>query len=154
MTGSNLLTWSAAGLMGVGAICPLCAATAADAGPGGVSVDPATRVAVASLPNSEPLREIAPAPAGDSTRVRLAIEGMTCGSCATTARIILRRIRGVYDAEVSYDSAGAVVLYDADLTGPETFIAELARMAGYEASVVGEPERLQDRPGREEGPGA
>ncbi len=74
--------------------------------------------------------------AADTARVKLAIDGMTCGSCATTARIVLERVEGVYDAEVSYDSASAVVLYDPEKTSPDEFIAYLAEMTDYRARVA------------------
>lgn len=79
------------------------------------------------------------ASAADTARAKLAIAGMTCGSCATTARIVLERVDGVFDATVSYDSANAVVLYDPARTSPETFIARLEQMTGYKAAVVAEP---------------
>ena len=79
--------------------------------------------------------------ASDTTRARLAIKGMTCGSCATTARIALERSEGVYRAEVSYDSASAVVLYDSGKIAPPRFIATLKELTGYEAVVVGEPSK-------------
>lgn len=74
----------------------------------------------------------------DTARVKLAIQGMTCGSCATTARLALKRVEGVLDATVWYDSASAVVLYDPARTSPEQFIARLERMTGYKAAVVDE----------------
>jgi copper chaperone CopZ len=77
----------------------------------------------------------------DSARVRLAITGMTCGSCATTARIALERSEGVYRAKVSYDSATAVVDYDPDKTSPSLFIAALKKLTGYGAAVVVEPSK-------------
>jgi copper chaperone CopZ len=74
----------------------------------------------------------------DTARVKLAIEGMTCASCATTARIALERSEGVYRAEVSYDSASAVVTYDSETTAPPRFMAALRKLTGYEAVVAGE----------------
>lgn len=78
----------------------------------------------------------------DTARATLAITGMTCGSCATTARIALERSEGVYGAEVSYDSASAVVTYDSETTVPLRFIAQLKELTGYEAVVV--PETSKD----------
>ena len=72
----------------------------------------------------------------DTAVAKLAIEGMTCGSCATTARLALQRVPGVYKADVSYDSASAVVRYDPARTEPATFIAKLKEMTGYEARVA------------------
>ncbi|HET9064311.1 MAG TPA: cation transporter [Gemmatimonadales bacterium] len=67
---------------------------------------------------------------------KLAITGMTCGSCATTARLVLQRVPGVYHAAVSYDSSSAVVTYDPTRTKPATFIAKLKEMTGYTARVA------------------
>ncbi len=77
----------------------------------------------------------------DTAIVRLTISGMTCGSCATTARIALQRVPGVYQARVSYDSSSAVVSYDPAATSPARLIAQLAEMTGYQARVVETPER-------------
>lgn len=72
----------------------------------------------------------------DTAKVELAIKGMTCGSCATTARIALERVPGVFQARVSYDSASAVVLYDPAKTATAELITKLREMTGYEARVV------------------
>lgn len=81
----------------------------------------------------------------DTTRVRLAIKGMTCGSCAATARIVLERVVGVYQATVSYDSASAVVLYDSARTSPGKFISKLEQMTGYAARVMEDSARPESR---------
>jgi copper chaperone CopZ len=75
----------------------------------------------------------------DTARVVLSIDGMTCGSCVTTAQIVLRRIEGVYLARVSYDSPSAEVLYDPSKTGPDQLIERLRDMTGYEARVAMKP---------------
>lgn len=77
----------------------------------------------------------------DTAQAKLAIRGMTCGSCAVTARLALRQVPGVYDARVSYDSASAVVLYDPARTSPERFIARLQELTGFKASWVPDPPR-------------
>ncbi len=56
-------------------------------------------------------------------------------NCATTARVVLQRVSGVQQADVSYETGKAVVTYDAELTAPEEFIAELERMTGFTAQV-------------------
>jgi copper chaperone CopZ len=82
----------------------------------------------------------------DTVEAKLAIRGMTCGSCATTARIALERVPGVFYARVSYDSSSAVVAYDPARTSPEAFITRLKDMTGYEARLVDPPgERKPDR---------
>ncbi len=116
--------FAAAVLTGAAAICPLCLDESRAADSESI-VEPAI-VALAE--------EFA-----DSARVKLAIKGMTCASCATTARIALERSEGVYRAEVSHDSASAVVDYDPERTSPPKFIANLEKMTGYEAMVVQPP---------------
>ena len=56
-------------------------------------------------------------------------------NCATTARVVLQRVSGVQQADVSYETGKAVVTYDSELTAPEEFIAELERMTGFTAQV-------------------
>jgi len=75
-------------------------------------------------------------PPADTAQVKLAITGMTCGSCATTARLALERTEGVYRAQVSYDSASAVVWYDPARTAPDRLIGRLKDLTGYEARVI------------------
>lgn len=67
---------------------------------------------------------------------KLDVRGMTCGSCATTARIALERMGGIRDADVSFETSSATVRYDRALTRPAQFIAELERLTGYKATVV------------------
>jgi copper chaperone CopZ len=109
-------------LAGAGLLCPDCLQPAA-----------------ADAPAAPQLADAAVA--ADTATAKLAIKGMTCGSCATTARIALERTEGVYRAEVSYDSASAVVQYDPKKTAPARLIANLKEMTGYEATLV------PDRPG-------
>ncbi len=85
--------------------------------------------------------------AADTVVARFAVSGMTCGSCATTARVALRRIPGVYDARVSYDSATAVVRYDPSRVTPAQIAEQLERRTGYRAHLVAESPRA---PGRSE----
>jgi copper chaperone CopZ len=81
----------------------------------------------------------------DTAVTKLAITGMTCGSCATTARLVLQRVPGVYHAEVSYDSSSAVIQYDPTKTKPTTFIAKLKEMTGYTARVADPATTTRDR---------
>lgn len=87
-------------------------------------------------------RRIAVAPS-DTARTKLAITGVTCGSCATTARIALERVPGVYRARVWYDSASAVVWYDSTMTAPPKFIAKLQDATGFKAQVVADSARKE-----------
>lgn len=78
----------------------------------------------------------APAGVGDTATVRLHISGMTCASCVTTARVALRRLDGVYSAEVTLEDSVGVVRYDPQRVTPEAIVAHLARMTGYRAAVL------------------
>ena len=129
MIGNGLLTVGVAGLLGAGLLVPVCGTTSAND-----SHPPASVVAGAD----------ATAIPADTARVKLAIEGMTCGSCATTARVVLERTDGVIDADVSYEESTAEVTYDAEVTTPLDFIARLREMTGYEARVAEADEEVSD----------
>ena len=118
---SKVVLGGAAALFGAGAFCLPCGQElAAD----GTAPSTESRASVAG--GSHAIRP-------DTARARLAIEGMTCGSCAATARIALERVDGVYRADVSFDSASAVVLYDPAKTTPNVFIPRLEKLTGYQA---------------------
>jgi len=72
----------------------------------------------------------------DTARVRFAVAGMTCGSCATTARVVLDDVDGIYRPHVSYDSASATIWYDPARVSPPASVARLKEMTGYEATVA------------------
>jgi copper chaperone CopZ len=119
---SAKLLLGVAGLFGATSVCAVCLP--------GVAAD--TRASVVAA-------------ASDTATVKLAIKGMTCGSCATTARIALQSVEGVFKADVSYEAASAVVQYDPAKTSPEAFIAHLKKQTGYVATVVEAPPRPQVR---------
>ena len=78
--------------------------------------------------------------AADTVQVRLNITGMTCGSCALTARIVLERTPGVLEAEVSYEESTATVWYDDAVTSAADVIARLEEFTGYKATVAEDDE--------------
>ena len=89
-----------------------------------------------TFPVRAALAQDAPAAQGaDTAAVRFGIAGMTCGTCATTARLALQRLAGVHSAVVSYDSASAVVRYDPHRVNPAQIAQHLERMTGYRATV-------------------
>lgn len=100
-------------LTGASGVCALCLT------PSEARLVPSSASAVHAVP--------------DTTVRRFAIQGMTCGSCAVTARIAIQRSSGVYKAEVSYDEAKATVWYDSVQTSPSQIIAVLEKATGYEA---------------------
>lgn len=70
----------------------------------------------------------------DSRTVTFAIEGMSCGGCATSIAEALRRVDGVLSADVSYDERRATVAYDADRVSQERLM-EVIRDLGYRVEV-------------------
>lgn len=108
---SRLALAGAAVLIGLGIFCPLCG-------------DGVAAVGATALEQR-----------ADTATVRFAVSGMTCGSCATTARLALTRLPGVYGAVVSYDSASAVVRYDPRRLTPQQIAAHLERLTGYRATL-------------------
>ena len=105
----------AAGLMGAAFLCPLCG--------GGILG--------ASLQNLD----IA-AQTSDTATVRLHISKMTCGSCPTTARLALKRLKGVYSASVTLDDSLGVVRYDPRALKPAQIAAHLTRLTGFGATIL------------------
>lgn len=79
----------------------------------------------------------------DTATVRLHISGLTCGSCATTARLALKKLDGVLDATVSAKDSLGVVRYDPRKVDPPRIVEHLARLTGYEARVISEPGRSE-----------
>ena len=106
----------AAGLSGAAFLCPLCG--------GGIQAAGAQKAGVS-------------AQAPDTAAVRLHISRMTCGSCPTTARLALKKLRGVYSAAVTLDDSVGVVRYDPRQVTPEQIAAHLTRLTGFGATVLG-----------------
>lgn len=115
-----------AALAGAGALCPLCG--------GGVGAVDAQQVT-------------AQVQAPDTAVIRFHIEGMTCGSCPTTARVAFKKLAGVFDARVSYDDALGVVRYDPRKVTPAQIAAHLNRLTGYRATVIAERAKTPRRSG-------
>ena len=68
--------------------------------------------------------------------VTLRVEGMTCGGCAISARIVLERLEGVEKAKVDYERKLAYVTYETTKVTPEQMIAALKAKLQYKATVV------------------
>jgi copper chaperone CopZ len=89
----------------------------------------------AAAPRAAETRGVAAARIETDT-VRLRVEGMTCGGCAISARIVLERLEGVRSATVDYDTRTATVQYDGTRISPEQMIAALRDDLKYTATVV------------------
>ncbi len=69
-----------------------------------------------------------------SATASLAIEGMTCASCAVTVKTALRKLDGIASVEVDVEGGAATVRYDAALLDAQR-IAAAVTQAGYPATV-------------------
>lgn len=108
-----------AALGAVGIVCPICGAGA---------------------------RPVSAQQQSDTAVTRFSVSGMTCGGCATTARIALRRLAGIYSADVSLDSASAVVRYNPRRVNPAQIAQHLERLTGYRATLLAGATATQPRP--------
>src|SRR5205807_8094746 len=105
----------AAALGGAAVLCPLCEA--------GIQTVRAQSVPVAQQ-------------TPDTATVRLHISKMTCGSCPTTARLALKRLKGVYSASVTLDDSLGVVRYDPRQVNPAQIAAHLTKLTGFGATIL------------------
>lgn len=87
------------------------------------------------------------AQAPDTAVVRFHVDGMTCGSCATTARVAFKRLAGVFDARVSLGDGLGVVRYDPRKATPAQIAAHLNRLTGYRATVIADTAKTARRSG-------
>ena len=67
-------------------------------------------------------------------RVEIAIDGMTCSSCAVGVRMMLKRTEGVLYADASFERKDAVVKYDPTQTTEKKILAAITSF-GYGAKV-------------------
>lgn len=74
--------------------------------------------------------------AGDSKTATLDIQGMTCGACTASVRVVLKKIDGVSDAKVSFDEKKAVVTYDPAKVTPQKMADAVNAKLPYKAKVV------------------
>jgi copper chaperone CopZ len=77
----------------------------------------------------EPQVSSDPSKANEATTTIL-INGMTCGGCAVQVRSALEKAPGVKSADVSYEKAQAVIVYDRGVTNPDA-IRRVIEATGY-----------------------
>jgi P-type Cu+ transporter len=68
------------------------------------------------------------------SRSILALEGMTCASCAMRIEKGLKKVPGVKDASVNFATEQATVTYDPTQTGPEQMVQKV-EVVGYKAML-------------------
>src|SRR3989454_1445039 len=71
-------------------------------------------------------------PVTDNSRTVLALEGMTCASCAMRIEKGLKKVPGVKDASVNFATEQATITYDSGQTGPEQLVQKVEAV-GYKA---------------------
>jgi len=72
----------------------------------------------------------------DSATLRLHISGMTCSTCPVTARVAIKKLAGVYAATVTLEDSMGLVRYDARRLTPAQIVSHLAKLTGYQATVL------------------
>src|SRR5437868_12130225 len=77
-------------------------------------------------------------PAAEESQTVLALEGMTCASCAMRIEKGLKKVPGVKDASVNLASEQATVTYDPAQTGPEQMVQKVDAV-GYKATPLVSP---------------
>src|SRR5213593_3382306 len=66
--------------------------------------------------------------------VTLGVKGWTCGSCAASTRIALKKLDGVENVKTDHEKMEAVVTYDDSKVTPERMIQTTEKI-GYSATV-------------------
>jgi Cu+-exporting ATPase len=79
----------------------------------------------------------APAAEGSQAGITLALEGMSCASCAVRIEKGLKKVPGVADASVNYATERATVRYDPTRAGVEDLLAKV-KATGYAATPLSE----------------
>ncbi len=69
-----------------------------------------------------------------SSRVVLAVEGMTCGGCVAAVKSALKKTEGVTSYEVSLEKKEADVRFEPARTDPERIAAAVSK-TGFKATV-------------------
>ncbi|HEX8730404.1 MAG TPA: heavy metal translocating P-type ATPase [Ktedonobacterales bacterium] len=85
--------------------------------------------------NAPDAPELAAAPSAPVTRATLALEGMTCASCAMRIEKGLKKLPGVADASVNLATERATVSYDASRLKVDDLIQKVSAV-GYSAAPI------------------
>src|SRR5262249_20097407 len=74
--------------------------------------------------------------AADAKTATLGIEGMTCGGCAASVKIVLKKLDGVSSAAVSFGEKRATVTYDPAKVTPQQMADTINAKLPYKAKVL------------------
>jgi copper chaperone CopZ len=78
----------------------------------------------------------APVLADDLKTATLDIQGMTCGACTASVRVVLKKLDGVSEAKVSFEEKKAVVAYDPAKVTPQKMADAINAKLPYKAKAV------------------
>lgn len=70
----------------------------------------------------------------DSKSVTFVVTGWTCGSCAASTRIALKKLDGIEEAKTDHQKMEAAVTYDDSNVTPEKMIQAIQKL-GYKATI-------------------
>jgi copper chaperone CopZ len=79
-----------------------------------------------------------------------AVKGWTCGSCAASTRIALKKVDGVEDVKTDLEKAEVLVTYDDTRTAPDKMVQAIERL-GYKAMAKTVASSSMSSPGSERG---
>lgn len=86
---------------------------------------------------SQPPKEEKTRPPGELRQATLQIDGMTCPACPETIKTALMQLKGVVDADISFEKHGGTVIYDArKITAGEISASKIFSWGVYTAEVV------------------
>lgn len=74
--------------------------------------------------------------ADDAKTATLDIQGMTCGACTASVRVVLKKLDGVSEAKVSFEEKKAVVASDPAKITPQKMADAINAKLPYKAKVV------------------
>lgn len=66
----------------------------------------------------------------------LKVEGMTCSGCEAAAKSVAKNVKGVKDAQVSYEKGTGEVTYDPAKTTPEAIAKAITEKSGFKAQAL------------------
>uniref|UniRef100_A0A8C6V403 P-type Cu(+) transporter n=1 Tax=Neogobius melanostomus TaxID=47308 RepID=A0A8C6V403_9GOBI len=103
---------------------------------------------VASVTTTVPSKDSSPSlslphsAGGETTLLKLCIDGMTCHSCTTTIEGKIGKLKGIEKIKVALEAKEATIVYLPYLIAIQTILDQISR-AGFKATVKSKPRPLQ-----------
>lgn len=73
---------------------------------------------------------------GDSTKVVLNIEGMTCGGCESQVNRVLNKTEGIISCNTSYKEASVTIIYDKEVTDAEGLSKIISKKTRFKVTGI------------------